>query len=224
MIKFLLRGLLSMLVALPLLAGAAQANNQEFVLGKDYQIIQATTAPATPLPAGKIQVLEFFSYGCPWCFRFEPVLEQWLKTKPKDVEFDRVPVVFEQGWDTLAKAYYTAKGLGVADKMTPVIFDALQVQGQDLINQDNLAKLFAQNGVSESDFNSAFNFSPGIDAQMMRGENLMGVYRVFEIPTLVIHGKYRVNMGMVKGDSDRMIQIANYLINKVRQENAKKKA
>ena len=222
MIKVLRFGLWLMAL-LPVFAWAATANNAAssngFVQGKDYQIIQAATAPASPLPAGKIQVIEFFNYGCPACNHFEPALEKWLANgKPKDVAFERVPVVFHPEWDILARAYYVAKDLGVEGKITPVIFDAIHQQGLDLSTQAALAKFFEKNGVKEQDFNSAFQFSPGIDAQMMRGENLMGVYQVFEIPTLVINGKYKTNLGMAGGDGQRMVQIADYLIAKARQD------
>jgi len=218
MIKMLRYGLW-LLVLLPSLVLAAAANNSNFVAGKNYEVIQAATAPVSPLPKDKIQVIEFFNYGCPACNHLEPSLEKWLANdKPKDVAFERVPVVFHQQWDILARAYYVAKDLGVESKITPAMFNAIHQQGQDLSTPAAVAALFAKYGVKEQDFNSALHFSPGIDAQMMRGENLMGVYQIFQIPTLVINGKYRTNLGMADGDGQRMMQIADYLIAKARQD------
>ncbi len=214
-----LRYCLWLIAMLPMVVWAATNNaaSSTFVEGKDYKIIQSATAPASPLPKDKIQVIEFFNYGCPACNHFEPTLEQWLATKPKDVAFERVPVVFHPQWDILARAYYVAKDLGVESKITPAIFKAIHQQGQDLSTADALAKFFAQYGVKEQDFNSALHFSPGIDAQMMRGDNLMGVYQAFEVPTLVINGKYSANLGLA-GSPQRFVQIVNYLIAKARQE------
>ncbi len=214
----LLRCCLWLMVCLPVVVWAAADDAAAFVAGKDYKVIQSATAPASPLPKDKIQVIEFFSYGCPACNHFEPTLEKWLVNKPKDVAFERVPVVFHQTWDILARAYYVAKDLGVEGKITPAIFKAIHQQGMDLSTADALAKFFAQYGVKEQDFNSALQFSPGIDAQMMRGDNLMGVYQVFEIPTLVINGQYRTNLAMA-GGSERMVRLADYLIAKARQDN-----
>lgn len=216
----LLRYSLWLIALFPLMVFAATANNNTgFVEGKDYKIVQSATAPASPLPKDKIQVIEFFNYGCPACNHFEPALEKWLANgKPKDVAFERVPVVFHPEWDILARAYYVAKDLGVESKITPAIFNAIHQQGDDLSTPAALAKFFAQHGVKEQDFNSALQFSPGIDAQMMRGENLMGVYQVFQIPTLLINGKYQTNLGMADGDGNRMIQIADYLIAKARMD------
>jgi thiol:disulfide interchange protein DsbA len=219
MVKILRYGLGLLIALLPILVWGATVNPaaSTFVEGKDYKIVQPMTAPVSPLPTDKVQVIEFFNYGCPACNHFEPALEKWLLTKPADVAFERVPVVFHPEWDILARAYYVAKDLGVADKMSPVIFKAIHQQGEDLSTPDALAKLFAQYGVKEQDFNNALHFSPGIDAQMMRGDNLMGVYQVFQIPTLIINGKYRTDLGMA-GSAERMILIENYLIAKARQD------
>jgi thiol:disulfide interchange protein DsbA len=125
--------------------------------------------------------------------------------------------VFESGWDMLAKAYYTAHDLGIEAKMMPVLFKAIQDQNQDLSTEDAIEKLFVAQGVSKQSFESTFDFSPGIDAQMMRGDNLMRTYGVYEIPTIVVDGKYKTNVGMSGGDDKRFIQVVNYLIAKARQ-------
>lgn len=198
------------LILLPLAAWATPAT-PSFQAGKDYQVISGNV-PTPTNQDGKIQVVEFFSYGCPACFAFEPTLENWLKTKPKNVDFDRVPVVFDPGWDVLARAYYTAKDLNALDKLTPAIFNALHVQGIDLTNQANLEAFFIKEGVSKQDFESAFNFSPRIDTQLMQADRLMRSLGVFQIPTLVVDNKYKTNIGMVNGDPNRLIKVVNYLI------------
>lgn len=219
----LLSKMLWVILLLPVVVFAADAN-APITAGKEYQIIPPAAANApgvTAPPKGKIQVLEFFSYGCPWCFKFEPFLEAWLAQKPADVAFDRVPVVFEQNWDVYARAYYTAKDLGVVDKITPAIFNAIQMQGADLSNAATLSQFFVTQGVAAKDFDSAYNFSPGIDAQLMRSDNLMRAYGIVEIPTLVIDGKYRTSVRMTGGDNKRLLQVVDYLI--AQERNALKK-
>jgi protein dithiol oxidoreductase (disulfide-forming) len=185
--------------------------------GVDYQLIPPAIG-VTAAPKNKIEVVEFFSYGCPWCFRFESTLQPWLASQPSDVAFSRVPVVFQPGWSTLARAYYTAKNLGVENKITPAIFDAIHVKQEDLTTQAALEKFFIAEGVSKQNFDSAFNFTPGIDAQMMRGDQLMRAYNIFEVPTLVIDGKYKTNIVMTKGNVKRLVEVLDFLIAQERKD------
>lgn len=187
---------------------AAKTN---YIPGKDYEIISESFAP--PIPGASIKVTEFFSYGCPACNLFEPALEKWLNKKPVNVSFDRVPVVFEPGWDTLAKAYFVANTLGVEKQLTPAIFAAIHQRGVNLADLITLENFFISHGVTKADFESAFNFSPGIDAQLLRSDNLMRTYKVVAIPTVVVNGRYKVNPNLA-GSNERMLEIINYLITK----------
>lgn len=213
MLKIFFRSLV-FIFFIPLIACTTPPANAAFQAGKDYQVLSA--APITA-PGSKIVVMEFYSYGCPWCFHVEPKLETWLAKKPGDIEFERVPVVFEQGWDTLARIYYTTKNLGVSEKLMLPIFKAIQESGQNLTDEDVLKQFFTTQGINAQDFESAYNFSPGIDAQMMRGEKLMKDFGIYAVPAFVINGKYVTTMGMANGDIDRLFKIVNYLIAKERQ-------
>ena len=117
----------------------------------------------------KVKVIEFFSYGCSWCYKLEPNIQKWLKTKPKDVEFIRVPVSFNQQWEIYAKAYYTADALGVAKDVTADLFDALQNKKSDLSSEKAMADFFVKHGVSKEDFENAFIYSPSMDLQVKGG-------------------------------------------------------
>ena len=182
-----------------------------FIPGKDYEVISESFAP--PIPGAAIKVAEFFNYGCPACNHFEPELEKWLNKKPANVGFERVPVVFEPGWDILAKAYFVANTLGVEKQLTPAIFAAIHQKGINLADPATLEQFFIGHGVSKADFESAINFSPGIDAQLLRSDNLMRTYKVVVIPTVVINGRYKVNPSLA-GNSERMLAIIDYLIAK----------
>lgn len=199
-----------LILLFPAITFAADAT-PTIVAGKNYQVVPVVAGMPMP-PKGKIEVVEFFSYGCPACNHFEPDLEAWLAKKPNDVVFERIPVTFESGWDILARAYYTAKALGVAEKLSPAIFTAIQSQGMDLTNPDILAQFFVSHGVSKKDFDSTYNFSPGIDAQVMRGDNLMRAYGIYQVPTVVVDGKFVTNPVIAGGDSKGMLQVIDYLI------------
>lgn len=195
------------------------AQTAEFTVGKDYQVITPLTIPGqasivAEQAKNKVLVQEFFNYGCPWCFRFEPTLEKWLKNKPKDVVFERVPVVFESGWQVLARTYYIAKAFDLTHTFTPAIFNAIHQQGQDLTDEAKMAAFFAAHGVPAEKFTQAYNHSPAIDLEMKQADELMQQYGIYEIPTIVIDGKYLVSMRLMQGNDQRFIAVLNYLVQK----------
>ena len=187
-----------------------------FVAGKDYQIISTpNNLPANfQLQPGKVQMLEFFNYGCPACDHFEPHLEQWLKTKPANVTFNRIPVVFEQGWDVYAKAYYVAGALDIESKLTPIIFNAIHQQGLNLASESAMQAFFVKNGVNGNEFAGAYNYSTAIALQLNQATAMMQSYQVMEIPTVIINGEYKISPSMVGGDDTKMLKIIDYLIAK----------
>lgn len=181
-----------------------------YTVGQDYQVIDAQVARAK----GPVEVMEFFSYGCPVCSRFEPTLEKWLQNKPKSVHFTREPVVFHPQWEIYARAYYIAKALGVADKITPDLFAAIHQQHNLLTTQTEMAKFFAKHGVTVADFNDAYQYSMALDLQIDEAKKLLQQFRITGVPAIVVNRQYVVDMRMAQGDSDRMLAIVNYLIKK----------
>ena len=205
-----LRSIVLILLFIPCLAFTAGAG--DYQAGQDYKVLPQNNNYTTA--AGAVNVVEFFSYGCPACFSIEPALQQWLLNKPKNVNFQRIPAVFEPNWEILAKAYYIAEALEVTEKITPALFDAIHKQHAVINNEQALEAIFVQQGVSASDFESAYDFSPGIDAQLAQGEKLMQTYQVIATPTFVVNGKYTTNLGMTKGDPQRLMAIVSYLVSK----------
>lgn len=180
-----------------------------YVAGKDYQIIP--TSALTPENTGPT-VTEFFSYGCPWCYKLEKGLDAWEKTLPSNITFSRVPVVFESGWELYAKAYYTAKAINKENTISPALFDAIQEKKQSLKTVDAMITFFTQHGVDKKIANSAFVSSPSIDAQVKQGMQHMQVFGITSVPTLVINNKYRIDLPMADGDEKRFFDIANFLL------------
>ena len=180
--------------------------------GSGYETISPAQPTANP---NKIEVIEFFWYGCPHCYSFEPNLKQWLKTKPDNVEFIRIPAVFNEQWGKHAKAYYVAEALGIVDKVHDDFFDAIQVKKESLETEEELSKFFAAHGVKESDFKDTFN-SFMIDAKLRQAPAIAAKYGITGVPALIINGKYKTN-GTLAGSQEKMIDVLNQLIKKESQ-------
>jgi len=161
-----------------------------------------------------IEVVELFWYGCPHCFHFEPYLLRWLKTKPKDVNFVRVPAVFNPSWKLSARAYYTAEMLGVLDKIHEPMFNAIHIKGEKLATADELADFFARHGVKKRAFYEAFN-SFAVDTKVRRAVDLTQRYGIDGVPSMIVNGKYRTS-GTQAGSLENMLQVVNFLIAKER--------
>jgi thiol:disulfide interchange protein DsbA len=166
----------------------------------------------------KVEVIEFFWYGCPHCYDFEPTLDKWVKSLPKNVEFIRQPAVFSAEWGKHAKAYYVAEALGVVDKIHADFFDAIQVKKEHLETEEQLAKFFAAHGVSEADFKATFN-SFLVDTKVRQAGTLAARYGITGVPAIIINGKYKTS-GPLAGSHEKMIEVMNRLI---AQESTSKK-
>lgn len=205
------------------LLSAVQAASIVPVEGVDYKKVEApigsSAAVGTPQ---QVKVVEFFSYACHWCANLEPLLSSWRTHLPAGVTFERVPVEFHPGWTQLAKTYYAAVALGQEPHLSPKIFEALhksfeQNTGAPSWNEALITEVFVKNGVAEDRFKNALQFSPGIDAQLVKARQLMMNYEISAVPCLLINGRYLVEGGTFKGDFKRMLAVADALIAQERQ-------
>jgi protein dithiol oxidoreductase (disulfide-forming) len=201
--------LIRQLLLLSLLLFSATAVLAGYDEGIEYKKL---AAPITTSDPGKVEVMELFWYGCPHCYHFEPKLQAWLKTKPANVVFVRVPAVFNKRWAFHAKVFYTAQILGIEEKMTPVIFNAMHVKHQKLASVDEVEALFVANGVSAADFNKAFN-SFAVDAKVRRATDLSRRSGIDGVPSIIINGKY-MTTGSLAGGNMGMLRVTDYLIKK----------
>jgi protein dithiol oxidoreductase (disulfide-forming) len=186
-----------------------------YVAGTDYDLINP---PVRAINADKIDVAEFFWYGCGHCYTFEPVLEQWQKTLPDDVSFRGIPAIWQEKMQLHAQAYYTAEALGVLDKMHLIIFQAMNVDRKPLGSQAEIAALFVANGVSEEDFNKAFN-SFGVKSQVSQAAATAKAAGLTGTPALMVNGKYYVS-GRKSGTQADMLKVVDFLVEKERAGNA----
>lgn len=196
-----------LLPALSLLAAAPA--RAEFLEGVEYVMV----TPAQPVTTGnKIEVREVFMYGCPHCFNLEPILNRWLKTKPANSEFVRMPAIFRPTLEPHARAFYAFQALGVLDKLHGAFFRALHVDRQPLSDEASIAQFVAAHGIKPEDFRRAYH-SFGVDAQVKEAMRLAPAYGVDSVPTFIIDGKYRTNATMAQG-SESLMRVTEFLIKK----------
>ena len=185
-------------------------------VGQDYTAI----SPAQPTEdAGRIEVLEFFSYGCPHCADFNPLLQAWVAKLPGDVVFRKVPITFGRAaWANIARLYYALKVTGDLDRLESDIFKAIHNDRINLFEEKSLLEWVAKKGVDQKKFAEAFN-SFGVMSQVKRGDQMAQAYKIQGVPALAVDGKFLV------GGKDFNEQLANAdkLIAKARSEKSGKK-
>jgi thiol:disulfide interchange protein DsbA len=184
--------------------------------GKDYTPI----SPAQPTddPA-KIEVLEFFSYGCPHCSDFHPVISAWAAKLPGDVVFKRVPVSFGRAaWANAARLYYTLEATGELARLDGEVFKAIHNDRINLFEEKAIFEWIAKKGVDQKKFSEAFN-SFGVMSKVKRGDQLAQAYKIQGVPSVAVDGKYLVG----GKDFSDVLAITDKLVAKVRSEKPGKK-
>ena len=168
--------------------------------------------PAQPVETtDKIEVLEFFWYGCIHCYNLEPKLETWLKTLPKDVEFRRVPAVFNERWAHDASIYYAFEAMGLVDKLHRPFFDAIHRDRLRTDNWQNLSAWLEKQGVDTKKFETTVK-SFGVQSKTKRAIRLTTGYKIDGTPAMAVHGRYTVP------SSEGMLGTVNQLVAQVRKQ------
>jgi protein dithiol oxidoreductase (disulfide-forming) len=150
----------------------------------------------TSVPAGQVEVLEFFWYACPHCYALDPLVESWRKTKPAYVSFSRVPVTWQDGHRALGRLFYTMKALGKVDQVHGDIFKEIQVNndplvGRDVAETERMQTAFAvKEGIPEATFKNEFEHGFSTNNDLRNADELVQRYRIDGVPTFVINGKY----------------------------------
>ena len=169
--------------------------------------------PAQPTSTvNKVEVMEIFWYGCPHCFRFEPYVERWLRKKPENAQFVRLPGVFRPSWEVGARAFYTAKLLGVFEKLHKPIFNAIHLQKRKLNTEEAMMEFFAEQGVDKKDFIKTYN-SFAVGTRLRRAKTMTARYGIDGVPAVIVNGKYRVSNRMT-GSNAETLKVINFLVEK----------
>ena len=209
-------GLLLLLVVSP----APQAALEE---GKNF----TTLAPPQPTSQhSKIEVVEFFSYGCPHCAHFYPLLNAWVAKLPADVLFRRVPVGFNRDlWINLQRAYYALDASGDLARLDGPLFHALHEERKPLIDESSITDWVGRNGGNADKFAAAYISLP-INKETVQADQMAADYRIEGVPTLAIDGRY-VTRGAASADEEaglkELLATADELIARVRSERGKSK-
>ncbi len=211
-------GALGTLAAAPQLA---LAQTDPFA-GK-YQTLSQALPSSTP---GKIEVVEFFWYGCPHCYAFEPVLAPWIKQLPADVAFRRVHVGFNAMIKQHQKLFYALEALGKAAELQDKIFNAFHVERLDLNDEKSITELVVKLGVDGAKFKDAYN-AFGVVTKAGQGTKLSEAYRIDGVPALGIGGRYLTSPSIagLRGDNEqangrRALAVADHLIQLARASKA----
>jgi len=179
-----------------------------FVAGRDYTVV---ATPATVEKPGMIEVRDFFWYGCGHCYSLHPLLSNWEKTKPADVNFVKTPAAMNPVWEQNARGFYAVQMMG---KLTPALHDQLfkTIHGsnQRLFDQKSLAAFYQGQGIDETRFNSLFN-SFAVTGKVSQSKALATRYKLDGVPAIVVNGKY-----IVRGTDQKTMNVVDFLVQKER--------
>ncbi len=177
----------------------------DFVEGRHYLRV---SPPQQTETADKIEVREFFWYGCPHCYVLEPYLDNW--PVPENAEFVRTPATFNELWTTHARVYFVLEGLGRLPDLHPVFFEALHKRKLRLNDLSSLAGFFAGYDVPEKKFRQAYH-SLLVDTKVRRADARVKGYNLKSVPTFVVNGKYLTSPRMA-GNYARLVRLLNHLV------------
>ncbi|HTC37446.1 MAG TPA: thiol:disulfide interchange protein DsbA/DsbL [Steroidobacteraceae bacterium] len=191
-------------------ASAAAVGGTQWQDGVNYT--RVVPAQPTNVPAGQVEVLEFFWYACPHCYALEPTVQTWLKSKPAFITFTRVPVEWNEGHRSLARLFYTLEAMGKLNELHGEIFKEIQVNGNPLIgaDQNNVASsertqvaFIKRLGLSEADFEKYYH-DMNVETALQRADQLAQRYRVSAVPVFVVNGKYTTDVTQAGGPEKLM--------------------
>lgn len=170
-------------------------------------------SPAVPTVAakGKIEVVEFFWYSCPFCNAMEPLIHDWLGRQPADVAFRAVHPGISPSWRANQQLHYTLEALGKADDLRKSVFSAIHDGGTDLGRRDQMASFAAGLGVDRQKFLQAFD-SPAVAAKMREATDLAKAYRIDGVPMFGINGKWLTSPSLLGGSYTETFRVIEYLL------------
>jgi protein dithiol oxidoreductase (disulfide-forming) len=203
---------LAILALLVPFAVSINAQPALYVEGTHYEALPEVVRTADP---NKVEVTEVFWYGCPHCYAFEPLIENWESGLQSDVAFVRSPGMWNALMEIHAQIYYVAEELGVLDKTHDLTFNAIHQQGNYLQTQEEVRALFATEGVDPAEFDKVWT-SFGINSKVKKANTNMRAYEVRGVPSLIVNGKYRVSAGGAVETQADMLNVVNFLIEKER--------
>lgn len=187
---------------------------QNFEEGLHYELI--TPEPPQGKAGEKIEVVEFFMYGCPHCYHFEPAVKEWLKNKADDIEFVRVPAMFGRHFNMHAQVYYALEAMGELERVHEAFFAEIHDRNNRLKNLEAVKGFLKDQGVDLAKFDKAMD-SFAVAAKTNRANTLLRRYGIRSVPSLVIDQRFKSGRGL---DFKGMTQLADALAEQTRQARA----
>jgi thiol:disulfide interchange protein DsbA len=184
--------------------------------GFDYRILPVSQPLDTK---NKVEVIEFFWYGCPHCYDFEPELKAWQQKQGKDVAFRKVPLAFRDELLPHSQLFYALEALGKADALNEKVMFAIHRENKKLLNENEIADWVSSQGVDRSAFLSSYR-SFAVLAKSRAARQLADAYRIDGVPTMAIQGKY-ITSPSIAGTKAKAIGVMDYLVEKVRKDKYK---
>ena len=178
----------------------------------DYRVIPKQQLSDTE----RIEVVYFFYYGCSWCYEFEPYMADWLKNKPTDVSFRRIPALRSSKWITLTRTYYTYEALDLLPRLHAPTFRAFHRDDVNLQSESALFDWVEKQGVDRKRFEAAFK-SEAITARVANSRALTNAFEVESTPSVAVDGRYITSSGMTGGVA-QLMTVVEALVNMVREE------
>lgn len=198
------------------LSGAVLAQGQKIEEGFDYRILPIPQPVETK---GKVEAIEFFWYGCPHCYDFEPELISWVKRQPKDVVFKRVPVAFRDDFMPHSQLFYTLEALGKGDALHEKVMYAMHKENKRLLTESEIADWAAAQGIDRNTFLATYR-SFAVTSKARAARQLADAYRIDGVPTIVMQGKY-VTSPSIAGTKAKAIGVMDFLEEKIRKDKYK---
>ena len=179
---------------------------------------QLLNPPQPTEGGGKVEVVEFFWYGCPHCYSLEPAVVAWSKKAPADVTFKRVPAIPSDSWAEHARIFYTLEAMGKLEEYHQKVFDAIHKGNLNMNNKKIRDEWLAKNGIDPAKY-AEMEKSFSVATKLNRAKQLTYAYKVDSVPRVVVNGKYVVTMEGA-GSIDRVFQIVDQAIGVARKDKA----
>jgi thiol:disulfide interchange protein DsbA len=200
------------LLAPALLLFALNASAQ-FQAGREFQRLEP------PHPAaldGRIEVIEFFYYGCPVCYETEPFLSRWLGTVPDYVAIRRVPALSSEAWEPLAKLFYTLEALKQVERLHWPVYDNIHFEDLKLGDEKVMVDWAVRNGIEREAFVQAYG-SAAVADKVAQARELLKAYGVRAVPTFIVDGKF-LTSARLAGGTEQVVQVLDHLARLAREE------
>ena len=198
----------AVLLAAPISSPAQEAPEWKYQAGVHYD--RLVPVQGTSSPPDKIEVAEFFWYGCVYCYRMDAYIEEWKKDQPQEVNFINIPALWDATMETHARLFLALQAVGELDAAHRDVFRAIHTENRLLLRLNDQERFVERYGVSAEDFRNAFR-SFSVESSLGRIKDLMRRYRILAVPAFVVNGKYVVRV-TPNSDMPQLLEVVDELV------------